>query len=244
MRVALVTNFPARFVNEKIIPDLQQRGIHIAIVETPTRAARIDLGAINIEQVLFMNELTSHGESDALSDRCKDFKIPIRALSRKKASWPWPVVAANTNEEEKNSMRGTVSTATGFNGHEHTKETEKEQHKVARDALVRAAEAKAQEAEALATTLLEECEQLKAKLADTSAKLIEANENAVEQNRSFAERCQRYEVQILEARNKPAAPSSTDKIVGAMRTLVAEGLLTREEAASKLLKALIPEVTL
>ncbi len=85
MRAALFSCFPSYFLERKILPELRRRGVEVVLVDDPKRCESVDLSAV--ELVLHMVEMGGHSHSFVLSKVCRLAGIPVRALSRKTASW-------------------------------------------------------------------------------------------------------------------------------------------------------------
>jgi hypothetical protein len=95
VRAALFTNFPTRFVNDKIIPELTRRGVEVIFVDEPKRAGGYDLRAYALDVVFHMTELGGHSKAEPLVRACRDAGVAIRSLSRKKAMWRLPGAASS-----------------------------------------------------------------------------------------------------------------------------------------------------
>lgn len=87
MKVALLTSFPARFVNESILPELALRGVEVVRTLEPSHAGNVDFSKLAIDMVLHMTELGGHMAVENAKRAIERAGIPMRALSRKKASW-------------------------------------------------------------------------------------------------------------------------------------------------------------
>lgn len=90
MKVVLVTSFEDYFLEQDTLPELARRGVEVFSRFEAKACGRYDFHAFKAEGVdliLHMNEVGSHSASEKLSQLARDAGIPIRALSRKKASW-------------------------------------------------------------------------------------------------------------------------------------------------------------
>ncbi len=87
MRVALFTSFPADFVNRKILPELARRGVSVVLIAEARRAPELGQALAGLDLVLHMTEMGGHSFSSHLSEACRKAGVPVRSLSRKKASW-------------------------------------------------------------------------------------------------------------------------------------------------------------
>lgn len=90
MKVVLVTSFEDYFVEQDTLPELTRRGIEVVSRFEAKACARYDFEtfkASGVTLILHMNEVGAHSASAKLSQMARDAGIPIRALSRKKASW-------------------------------------------------------------------------------------------------------------------------------------------------------------
>lgn len=86
VRAILVADFPDRFVQDRILPELRKR-VDVVLVAKTRAAAGLDLASYAPDVVLHMTEFGSHSTSEMLSATCRRAGITVRALSRKKASW-------------------------------------------------------------------------------------------------------------------------------------------------------------
>lgn len=97
-RVALASDFPDQTLVQNTVLELEVRGMVVEVVDEVSRVANMDLAGRGVEVVFHMHELGSHPNSERLSQVCKAQGIPVRAISRKKASWasflPDPVYVA------------------------------------------------------------------------------------------------------------------------------------------------------
>ncbi len=90
MKVVLVTSFEDYFVEQDTLPELARRGVEVFARFEAKECGRYDFRAFkaeNVDLILHMNEVGSHSASQKLSQLAREAGIPIRALSRKKASW-------------------------------------------------------------------------------------------------------------------------------------------------------------
>lgn len=186
MRAVLFTEFPERFVHEKIVPELRTRGVdvvHVASIETCERVAYV-----GVDVVLNMHEMGGHTWSQKLTRVCSKAGVPVRALSRKKSAWP--VFDAAKEESMKKVVSfpvGPVSTVQAVQ--EPTREEMEEK--------LRAADQRATDAESLAHAYAEEVSQLKAeneklraglqgaKVAYVEARAPSADEEVIEATRTL-----------------------------------------------------------
>lgn len=86
MKAVLVTDFPERFVNESILPELSRR-VEVVLVASHYRVRSVDLASYAPDVVLRMNEMVGHSSSDVLIRYCREQGIPLQSLSRKKSTW-------------------------------------------------------------------------------------------------------------------------------------------------------------
>lgn len=101
MKVALITSFQTWFLQRHIYPQFKRRGIEIVLETTAKRIGRVKLENRGIEVVLHMTEVGPHSDSYKLSEACRKAGIPLRSLSRKKASWDFlPPPALPDPEDE------------------------------------------------------------------------------------------------------------------------------------------------
>ncbi len=86
MRALLFSNFPDRFLKDSILPKLETRGVSVDKVMLP-RNASASPAPVQAEAVLFMHELASHSENDAVRDFATRAGLPMICISRKAALW-------------------------------------------------------------------------------------------------------------------------------------------------------------
>lgn len=84
-KAILFSKFPNRFVNQSIIPKLERRGIVVERVVHPKRA--LSLGDTEASMALFMFEMSSHSENNAVKEFCSLSNIPLVPISRKSSAW-------------------------------------------------------------------------------------------------------------------------------------------------------------
>ena len=87
MKAILVTEFPEKFVENVVLPELRRRVQILKVVE-PRKAASVDFSVLGPDDcVLHMTEFGSHSSSEKLSKVCRLAGVTVRSLSRKKSSW-------------------------------------------------------------------------------------------------------------------------------------------------------------
>lgn len=87
MRALLFSNFPDRFLQDSVIPKLKTRGVSVDRVLSPRAASSITTPVPDVATVLFMHELSSHGENDAVKNFAERANLPLICISRKSALW-------------------------------------------------------------------------------------------------------------------------------------------------------------
>lgn len=90
LKVVLVTSFAESFLEKDTIPELERRGIEVFARFEAKRAKEYDFDRFvrgGVSLILHMVEVGGHIASETLSRLAREAGIPIKALSRKKASW-------------------------------------------------------------------------------------------------------------------------------------------------------------
>ena len=90
LRVVLVTAFEESFLQQDTLPELARRGVEVVARFPASRVESYDLPRLKehgVQLILHMVEKGSHSSSEKLSTLARTAGLPIRALSRKKASW-------------------------------------------------------------------------------------------------------------------------------------------------------------
>lgn len=90
MKVVLVSSFEERFLEQDTLPELARRGIEVVSRFEAKDARSYDFHHFKrtgVSLILHMHEVGPHCSSEALSRLAREAEIPIKALSRKKASW-------------------------------------------------------------------------------------------------------------------------------------------------------------
>lgn len=88
MRAVLFSNFPDRYLHDSIIPKLGMRGVIVDRVALPRHAAATSPpDPAPDSAVLFMHELASHSENDAVKEFAERAGLPMICISRKAALW-------------------------------------------------------------------------------------------------------------------------------------------------------------
>lgn len=87
MRAMLFSNFPSRFLREKVEPELKRRGVELLAMDEMKNVDKYDLATMRPDIVLHMHEMSNHSDSKALTKACQLARVPVKAFSRKKASW-------------------------------------------------------------------------------------------------------------------------------------------------------------
>lgn len=90
MKVILVTSFAESFLQRDTLPALAARGVDVVARFEARHVDGYDLERLKrqgVELILHMTEVGSHSPSEKLSHRARLAGLPIKALSRKKASW-------------------------------------------------------------------------------------------------------------------------------------------------------------
>jgi hypothetical protein len=85
LRATLVSKFPAKFLNDSIIPKLEARGIQVEKVVHSKNASLMESASGDL--ILFMHEVSSHGEFKNAKDLAERSGIPMMCLSRKASLW-------------------------------------------------------------------------------------------------------------------------------------------------------------
>ncbi len=228
-RVALYTSYPDRYVEEAILPELRKRGLEIAFFKEAKRAERRDLDHIDV--VLHMTEMVGHSYSERLSRACREASIPIRALSRKKASWGFLPPPIETELESKVPEPTTLAEAISESRNEEAPAEEDPMNEALpvanatvsipvtpamKRAVTRAANLAAKE-ETLLSLYEQENDELNKKLEVVQGKLLKAGQD------------------LLQARAEVEAANQEAEIIRAARILVRAGVMSESEAMSKIL---------
>lgn len=112
MKVLLVTGFENYFLEQDTLPALASRGVEVVDRFPASHVENIDLArhkADGVTMILHMHEFGAHNASEKLSRAARLVGLPIKALSRKKASWTFlpppasvdpPDLEVNVNEAE------------------------------------------------------------------------------------------------------------------------------------------------
>jgi hypothetical protein len=90
MKVILVTSFEDYFLEQDTLPALAARGVEVVVRFEARNVENYDLAKYKregVEMILHMHEVGPHAASWRLTERAKEAGLPVRALSRKKASW-------------------------------------------------------------------------------------------------------------------------------------------------------------
>lgn len=91
MRVVLVTQFQRRFLEQDTLPALRKRGVEVVEQWDPRRLPPFStfelMRAKGVELILVMTEVGGHSDAEVLARQARTAGLPLRALSRKKASW-------------------------------------------------------------------------------------------------------------------------------------------------------------
>lgn len=123
LKVLLVSSFEDYFLEQDTLPELARRGVEVVARFEARNVESYDLAkykAEGVEMILHMHEVGPHAASWRLTEKAKLAGLPVRALSRKKASWtflpqpldggpesiPKPPPAADS---EKRTLRGRGS---------------------------------------------------------------------------------------------------------------------------------------
>ncbi len=85
LRATLISKFPMKFLNDSIVPKLGARGIQVDKIVHSKGAASME--SINGDVVLFMHEISSHGEMKNAKDLADRSGVPLICLSRKASLW-------------------------------------------------------------------------------------------------------------------------------------------------------------
>lgn len=84
LHVLLVTQFPAQYIEDTIVPKLRDIGILVSRVVGLNYA-----GEVRADAALFMFQLSGHGRCDGIRARCKAAGIPFVLLERQSSNWPY-----------------------------------------------------------------------------------------------------------------------------------------------------------
>ena len=92
LRVVLVTSFAESHLKQDTLPELARRGVEIVVrCDAHHAGNKLDLRDLKerrgVELILNMHELGGHSDMEKLTSQARLVGLPIRALSRKKASW-------------------------------------------------------------------------------------------------------------------------------------------------------------
>lgn len=90
VKVVLVTSFEDYFLEQDTLPALARRGVEVLVQFEARHVANYDLAKYKAEgalMILHMHEVGGHDSSRLLTERARIAGLPIKALSRKKASW-------------------------------------------------------------------------------------------------------------------------------------------------------------
>lgn len=90
MKVVLVSSFEDRFLEQDTLPELARRGVEVVARFEAKDCRSYDFESFRqqgVTCILHMTEVGPHSASESLSRLARTAGIPIRAMSRKKASW-------------------------------------------------------------------------------------------------------------------------------------------------------------
>jgi hypothetical protein len=103
MQAVVFGKYPTRYVETKIVPQLERLGIEIRGFETkPANFAKANLSDIDV--VFFLSELASHKEQDQIKKSITRHGAKLVYLSRKTSQWPEQFQRAGLVLPEKKDM--------------------------------------------------------------------------------------------------------------------------------------------
>jgi hypothetical protein len=220
-RVAIYSKFPARFMESKILPKLRRRDMEIAFVEAPKKALPSQLS--NVDYVLLMTEMGSHAETAVVKKACELAKKPIRALSRKEASWD--VLPAERWEEPEVAESQVFALTTV------TVPSEKVVGMMIQQSEYETA-LKANDSSSIEKLYEEENAELRKKLAASSERVEE-----------LSKKLKSTQTMLYEARNRKTGSDAKlgklSDLVSAGRAAIKAGLMSQDEVAKKLAEVLL-----
>lgn len=248
-RAILFTEFPPDFISTKIVPELRKRGVDVVWIDKPVSCDQINFKTIGADLVLHMHEMGSHPNSAKITRVCKNAGIPVRALSRKKASWPFEIMDEQeaSGEREKDDEQEASSespTAASVSSVENPLSTALATEIAASNAAVTVtnlrAEVKRLHERLEASTQLQltiQDERDRARKEATEAK--KEREEQVFLRVQLEEELGRMRIEHDNLVQQNASAVKLRRVADALKLLVADGLLSEQEAAEKLTKMIL-----